>query len=368
MSTVEQQYFALLRAALWDTPVSIDGEIDWDAVMQVAKFHSNNVLIADVASRMPDGNKPSPDMLIKMQSVMRNNLLHQMQLRQILLQAVKLLREHGIEPVVLKGFGLALLYPNPSLRQIGDIDLFVGTAVFHEACTLLRSLPGCYNWGEEIDAGRHYNIEFGSLPLEVHRVSADVEDAQLQPVYSAMEQEGLLDHPQRVNHEGFEISIPSKEFAVFFTFYHAWHHYLTSGVGWRQLSDVAMTLHSYYGQLNLDKLHRWLTSMCVLKPWQTFGYLLVDCLGLPQVEMPFYSATCSHKAQKLYSQIMKDGNFKRANTFKRKKPKSRLWHKVHAFMGIFVDFYHRVGVFPAEAFREWRTTIRESFGKNFQKK
>lgn len=368
MSTVEQQYFALLRAALWDTLVSIDGEIDWETVMQVAAFHSNNVLIADVASRMTDGNKPLPAMLTKMQAAMRNNLLHQMQLRQILVQAVKLLREHGIEPVVLKGFGLASLYPNPSLRQIGDIDLFVGTAVFHEACTLLRSLPGSYNWGEEIDAGRHYNIEFGSLPLEVHRLSADIEDAKLQSLYAAMEQEGLLDHPQRVDFEGFEISVPSREFAVFFTFFHAWHHYLETGIGWRQLTDVAMTLHAYHGQLDLDKLCQWLTDMRLMRPWQTFGYLLVDCLGLPQTEMPFYNANCGRRAQRLYCQIMKEGNFKRANSFKRKKPKSRLWHKAHAFIGIFVDFFHRVGVFPVEAFREWCTEIQVSFGKNFQKK
>ena len=186
--------------------------------------------------------------------------------------------------------------------------------------------------------------------------------------YVAMEQEGLLDHPQRVNYEGFEISIPSKEFAVFFTFFHAWHHYLKSGVGWRQLTDVAMTLHAYYGQLDIDKLHRWLTSMYVMKPWQTFGYLLVDCLGLPQEELPFFDVSCKSRAQRLYRQIMKDGNFKRTNTFKRKKPKSRLWHKVHAFIGIFVDFFHCVGVFPLEAFREWCNEIQVGFGKNFQKK
>lgn len=368
MSIVEQQYFALLRAALWDTPVSIDGEIDWEAVLQVAGFHSNNVLIADVASRMTDGNKPSSAMLVKMQAILRSNLLHQMQLRQVLMPAVKLLREHDIEPVVLKGFGLALLYPNPALRQIGDIDLFIGVANFHNACTLLRSLPGGYNWGEEIDEGRHYNIEFGRIPLEVHRVSADVEDAQLQSLYAAMEQEGLLDHPQRVNYEGFEISIPSKEFAVFFTFYHAWHHYLETGVGWRQLTDVAMALHAYHGQLDLDKLQRWITSMRVMKPWQTFGYLLVDCLSLSQAEMPFYDANCSRRAQRLYRQIMREGNFKRANTFKRKKPKSRLWHKAHAFISIFVDFFHRVGVFPIDACRELWSAIKVSFRKNFRKK
>ena len=368
MSTVEQQYFALLRAALWDTSVSVDGEIDWETVMQMAGFHSNNVLIADVASRMTNGNKPSPEMLAKMQSLMRNNMFHLMQLRQILASAVKLLRAHGIEPVVLKGFGLALLYPNPALRQIGDTDLFVGTTHFHEACTLLRTLPGSYNWGEEIDVGRHYNIEFGNIPLEVHRVSADIEDAKLYPHYVAMEQEGLIDHPQRVDYEGLELSIPSKEFVVFFTFYHAWHHYLETGVGWRQLSDVTLALHSYHGQLDRDKLRQWLTTMLVMKPWQTFGYLLVERLGLPEAEMPFYDASCRKRAQKLYRQIMQEGNFKRNNSFKRKKPKSRFWHKTHAFVGVFVDFFHHVGVFPAEAFHEMSNTIRMSFGKNFKKK
>lgn len=367
MSTVEQQYFTLLRAALWDTSVSVDGEIDWESVMQIAGFHGNNVLIADVASRMTD-NKPSPEMLAKMQSGMRNNLFHLMKLRQILTSAVNLLREHGIEPVVLKGFGLAMLYPNPTLRQIGDTDLFVGIANFHEACTLLRTLPGSYNWGEEVDIGRHYNIEFGHISLEVHRVSADIEDAKLYPHYAAIEQEGLIDHPQRVDYEGLEMSIPSKEFVVFFTFYHAWHHYLETGVGLRQLSDITMALHSYHGQLDVDKLRQWLNTMRVMKPWQTFGYLLVERLGLPEAEMPFYDASCQKRAQKLYRQIMKEGNFKRrSNSFKHKKPKHHFWHKTHAFICIFVDFFHRVGVFPAQAFHEMRNTMRVSFGKNFKK-
>ena len=204
--------------------------------------------------------------------------------------------------------------------------------------------------------------------MEVHRVSADIEDAKLYPHYAAMEQEGLIDHPQRVDYEGLEMSIPSQEFAVFFTFYHAWHHYLDTGVGWRQLGDVTMALHSYYGQLDLDKLQQWLNTMRVMKPWQTFGYLLVECLGLPEAEMPFYDASCRKRARKLYRQIMKDGNFKRSNSFKRKKPKRRFWHKIHAFISIFVDFFHHVGVFPAQAFQGMNSEIRGSFEKIFQKK
>jgi hypothetical protein len=367
MSTVEVQYFALLRAALWDAPISIDGPIEWQAVMQIANFHGNGALLADLAARMDDENRPSPRLLEKMQQIMRDNLIHQMRLKQIMVSAVKLLRNHGIEPVLLKGFGLALLYPNPSLRQFGDIDLFIGLDNFHEACALLRTLPGGYNWGDVHDIGKHYNIEFGGYPMEIHRVSADVVDAHEQTLYAAMEKDGLVDHPQRVDFEGFEISIPSKEFAVFFTFYHAWHHFLTTGVGWRQLGDVAMALHSYRSWLDLDKLGQWLGSMKLMKPWQTFGYLMVDRLGLPNAEMPFYDNTCRRKAERLYRQIMKEGNFKRANSFKRKKPKRRFWHKAHAFLCVFVDFFHRMWVFPSHAFREMVTSIKAGFGKNFQK-
>lgn len=367
MPNIEIQYFALLRSALWNTPVAIDDPIDWETVMQIADFHSNSALIADVAARMDD-NKPSLQMLGRMRAVMRDNLIHQMRLKQILVSAVKPLREHNIEPVLLKGFGLALLYPNPSLRQFGDIDLFVGLNDFHEACTLLRSLPGSYNWGEEEDVGRHYNIEFGQYPMEIHRVSADVLDAKEQASYAIMEQDGLLNNPQRIALDGFEISIPSKEFAVFFTFYHAWHHFLTTGVGLRQLSDVTMTLHAYYDQLDLDKLKQWLNTMHLMKPWQTFGYLIVDRLGLPEAEMPFYDVTCGRKAGKLYQQIMKEGNFKRANSFKQKKPRRRFWHKMYTFIGIFVDFFHRARVFPSHAVREMGHTINKGLGKILEKK
>ena len=367
MSAAEVQYFALLRSALWDAPLSIDGPIEWKAVMQIAKFHGNGALLADLAARMDDENRPSPKMLGKMQNEMRVNLINLMRLKQNLCRVVKLLREHGIEPVLLKGFGLARLYPNPSLRRFGDIDLFVGLDHFHEACALLRDLPDAYTWCIEEDVGRHYNVEFGDIVFEIHRVSADVIDTHEHEVYAAIEQDGLKEHPQRVDLDGFEILVPSKEFTVFFTFYHAWHHFLTTGVGWRQLSDVAMALHAYCGQLDLDKLQQWFTSMNLMLPWQTFGYLMVDRLGLPEAEMPFYDKGCGRRAKRLYRKIMKDGNFNRANSFRHNKPKKRFWHKVHAIICVFVDFFRRVWVFPSHAFHELRTSLKIGLRKNFYK-
>ena len=192
MTASETQYFALLRSALWDTPVVIDGPVDWNGVMELAKHHSNQVLVCGVASQMTGDNRPSEAMLGQMQAAMRNNLLSQMRLKQILASAVLLLREHDIEPVLLKGFGLAMLYPNPSLRQFGDIDLYVGIDNFRRACEGVRKgLPTAYNWGNEGDDYKHYNLEFGNYALEVHRVSAEINDRKEREHYEAIEREGL---------------------------------------------------------------------------------------------------------------------------------------------------------------------------------
>ena len=363
MSNAEIQYFILLRSALWDTPVAIDGPVEWDAVMRLAKHHANTALLCGVASQMTGDNRPSEAMLGKMQAVMRENLLNQMNLKRILASAVRLLREHDIEPVLLKGFGLAMLYPNLSLRQFGDIDLYVGLDDFHEACRLLRTLPGGYNWGMEVDKGHHYNIEFGNYPMETHRVSADVSDPKEAEAYAAIEHDGLRDNTRYVDFEGLKISLPSKEFMVFYTFFHAWHHFLTSGVGWRQISDVAMTLHAYHGQLDLEKLRRWLAEMHLMKPWQAFGYLMVKHLGLPEEEMPFFDSKCRCTAQQLYRNVMEVGNFNRRSSFKQRRPKNKLIGRLHSFIGVFVDFFYRVRVFPSAAFREMRSSLRIMLGK-----
>ena len=370
MTAAETQYFALLRAALWNTPFVATESIDWTGVMRIAKHHANQALVGDVALRMTEGG-PSAEIRAEMQTSLRSYFIQNIKLRQILIPAVQLLREHGIEPVLLKGFGLALLYPNPNLRQFGDIDLYVGLDHFHEACALLRTLPGGYNWGEEVDAGHHYNIEFGQYPMEIHRVSTEVKDGKEQKAYVAIERDGLVEHARRVDLEGFEISVPSEEFMVFFTFYHAWHHFLTTGVGLRQISDVAMALHAYLSPsdssqtppLDLDKLNRWLTEMHLMQPWQTFGCLMVDCLGLPEAEMPFFEASRRRRAQKLYNRIMQEGNFKRDNSFRYNKPNGRVGHKLHTLLCIFGDFFHIAKVFPQQAFRELYTSFRTGLSK-----
>jgi hypothetical protein len=363
MTNAEKQYFALLQSAIWNRTVAINGAIDWQAVMRLAEHHATVTLLCDLATKMPADQLPNAEMLGWMKNQMRSNLFFHIRLKQTLLQAVKLLRDNGIEPVLLKGFSLAQYYPNPNLRQFGDVDLFVGLEKFHAACAVLRSLPGSYNWGVVLDSGRHFNLEFGDYSLEIHRVSSEIEEQKENAIYMEIERQGLLIHSREVELEGARLRIPSKEFMAFFTFYHAWHHFLTTGIGWRQLCDLTLVLHTYHGQINTEQLHHDLESLHLIRPWQTFCYLIVHQLGLPEAEMPFYNAKMRRKASKLYDHIMKEGNFMRNRKFKNKRPKTFFLRKLHALGCIMLDFWRMVWIFPDLAFKELRNSIRQGVVK-----
>ena len=53
--------------------------------------------------------------------------------------AFRLFRSQGIEPVLFKGWAIARLYPNPTDRRVGDIDLAVSEADFPVASEIMRS-------------------------------------------------------------------------------------------------------------------------------------------------------------------------------------------------------------------------------------
>jgi hypothetical protein len=63
-------------------------------------------------------------------------LIHEREIAYVL----SLLRAQGIEPVLVKGWAIARLYPNAGLRPYGDIDLCIRPDQFGKACRVLKCL------------------------------------------------------------------------------------------------------------------------------------------------------------------------------------------------------------------------------------
>src|SRR5258706_1029919 len=61
--------------------------------------------------------------------------IHQTKLQKLF----RLMRVAGVEPILLKGWGIARMYPQPALRPYGDFDLFVRPRDFRAAQSVIDS-------------------------------------------------------------------------------------------------------------------------------------------------------------------------------------------------------------------------------------
>lgn len=240
----------------------------------------------------------------QMKAVCVHNMQQQVMLQYILEQAWKALEKAGIKAVLMKGAGLAALYPSPERRTWSDIDLFVGIDQYHPACAVMRdTFPDALKFDEELDHYKHYNLIADGVSIEVHRVSMSCQHPIDEKRYARMEREGMS-NGERLELNGLEITVPEPTFNALFVFMHSWEHMLTKGANVRQLCDLALLLRHYKDRIDRSRLNRYLKELHLSDVWQLYAYNLVNGLGLEAGDMPFYSEKAAQRAERLMTDLL----------------------------------------------------------------
>lgn len=126
----------------------------------------------------------APDLLERLRGQYRIELLNARRRERCLAETVQLLRDHGVEPLLIKGWAVARLYPDAALRPYGDLDLCVADSNYDRAYEVLR--------------GRENPV----APVELHAASGAQGDLR----YAS-----LFERSDTVTLHGVEIRIPSEE-------------------------------------------------------------------------------------------------------------------------------------------------------------
>ena len=150
----------------------------------------------------------------------------------------------GLRSCVLKGQGVALLYPNPLRRQCGDIDLWVEG----NRDEIYKTLKARWNVGETVV--HHADVEvFADALTEIHFIPSFTYSPFLYREYKKFF--NRCADRQFANYDktvGF--AYPTPEFNAVYSLMHIFHHVLHEGIGLRQLLDY------YYILKSLDKEQR----------------------------------------------------------------------------------------------------------------
>ena len=150
----------------------------------------------------------------------------------------------GLRSCVLKGQGVAMLYPNPLRRQCGDIDLWVEG----NRDDIYKTLKARWKVGETVI--HHAEVEiFKDTPTEIHFVPSFTYSPFLYRRYKRFFKR-WADRQFDNYMESVGFACPTTDFNAVYSLMHIFHHVLHEGIGLRQLLDY------YYILRSLDKEQR----------------------------------------------------------------------------------------------------------------
>lgn len=333
MTSVQSTYCSLLQQALGfatsDTLANrsaLNAE-DVDSLVRLAQIQGTAPLAYD---QLLKADSPlSNEVQMQLKQVCMQNMMGQQEMKGVLATAWDALSNGGVQPVLLKGFGLAALYPQPYLRQWGDIDIYVGADGYHTAADVLRkTFPDSPCFEEEEEYFKHWNINIGNTAIEAHRVSAVLVHPCDMRLWQRLERDAMA-KAEDIDAEGMKLRIPEYRFNILFVFLHSWHHFTESGSAtMKQLCDLALLLHYTYHQqlvslssqaacnpltstssstleaLLPSYLRRHLRRLRLTQVWQAYAYIMVTYLGLPADQCPLYTPKAAKRGERFMQQIL----------------------------------------------------------------
>ena len=272
---------------------------EWQALMITAEQQSVVGVLVNGMERLPKDQLPAKDLLLQwigMAQISSGTYLLHCERARELTSKFKLA---GFRSCVLKGIGMAQLYPKPDNRQFGDIDLWVdgnrnevmkwlhtqckiGTVIWHHVDT---------DFFEDVPSEIHF------LPCWMYNPSCN---SRLQQWFDSQRADQMTVDKQL----GF--AYPSVKFNAVYSLVHFYHHLIEEGIGIRHIIDyyyVIKALATEDRQGVVDKLKRF----GMLRLAGAMMWVLKDVCGMP--------AEClicepdEKEGRFLFDEILRGGNF-----------------------------------------------------------
>ncbi|MCD8266650.1 MAG: nucleotidyltransferase family protein [Prevotellaceae bacterium] len=228
------------------------------------------------------------------------------------------LREEGFRNAILKGQGNALLYPKPSLRQPGDIDIWLEGGRDKVISYVLSKFPKQRVQWLELD----FPV-LRDIPVEAHTAPSVLfcpkDNRRLQAFYREREEETFTNEKPLA---GGTVCTPTWEMNAVFQLTHIYRHLFFEGIGMRQVMDYHYLLLSpeATGERR-QEVREQLKRMHLLRFTGALMWVLQEVFHLE--ESLLLTPADPREGSFLLQEIMLAGNF--GHYDERNKPKATPW-------------------------------------------
>lgn len=155
----------------------------------------------------------------------------------------ELMESQGIPYVAIKGLSSAAYYPDPSLREMGDVDFLVYEKDFERAKQAVLSIGFVVDHGDD-DKGKH--IAFSRDPMSIweqHRSINGIPEGEIGKLIQK-EIDSTIETAHKVAPDGAVCRIPDIFHHGLIILLHMISHMTSEGIGLRHLCDWAVFVNS----------------------------------------------------------------------------------------------------------------------------
>ncbi len=242
-------------------------------------------------------------------------------------------KQEGFPNCILKGQGIAQLYPTPLLRTPGDIDIWLGGSDKSIINYVRQHAPHSTPTYHHIDFPAQGKAK-GKVHIELHFRPSwlynPFTNRKLQKLFASASKEqfsNIIETPQG------SFPAPTTTFNRIYILLHIYRHLFQEGIGLRQLLDYYFVLAQGFTPEERDATMRTLKSLGLKRFTAAMMHVLHATFNLPPSQM----LTAPHKSsgEFLLNEIMAAGNFGKHDTrYAIVSPTNELRHFINSMQRI----------------------------------
>ena len=365
LKSSESVFLSLLRAGLWNCSPDLPGNnSQLMEVVALAKAQSLLGIVGDVLLKCNRQGLEMPNELrLKLKSFKVNNMMMADRLNEEMKKVFSLLEVSGMSPVLLKGAGLACNYPVPALRQLGDVDIYVGEEDYLKSYEVLRPLADRIPAPDELWIDKNYSLSIDNVELEIHRVPDEHPSRKADRCFQQFARDHMMKDSVKLQIGDSVVETPSDTFNAVYIFLHMFRHFMYRGVGLRQVCDWMMLMARKRDRMDLAALTQVLEDMKLIRPWKDFAAVAVTYLGCPSDSIPLCAADVPQTRQmKILRRILDEGNFGKETAYHKNRPKIYIVAKIASLSRHIQRFLSLAVLYPCHFFPYMRLMFRFGFG------
>lgn len=227
LSATQNTIVSLLSQRVFSASAASLAPEDWNAVLNEAEQQSVFPVVYQAAAGMLSGSAAGG-----WKTRYHQHISHNFNVINAHYEAHDLLAAAGIPYTVIKGCASSFYYPEPELRTMGDVDLYVEKSSMDRVHSLFT---GKGYEASGLDHPHHWSYERDGVELEIHWVPSGIpaaDDGTVRALFG-----DLLERSRPVTQYGQTMILPDRFHHGLIMLLHTANHLTAGGVGLRHLLD-----------------------------------------------------------------------------------------------------------------------------------